>query len=516
MNATEPVSLRHVLRVLRRRKWTVLQAVVIVTAAAVVVTLRAPSEYSASATLLVGRAESAALGGLESEQELSVLTAAKLVRTRTVAERVRSELESERTAGELLASVETLADEDEALVTVTARAGDAVEAARIADAFAVEFVEAREEGADERLEAIVGALEEQIALLAEGSPEREALATELSHLRARAALPSAEVTVVERAEPSTESTGTKPIREGLVGLGLGLVLGLGLAFLREALDPRVKTVEELGRLVPAPQLASVPASIFRRGVLRRLRRRPRIVREVKRHAEPFEGLRASLLFFNSERDVRSLVVTSPGEGEGKTTVASNLGVALAKLGLRVCVVDADLRRPRIARHFGLDPAVPGLTDLIGGAPLPSVIQEFHVPGAAAANGNGAAPSGANRLSVIASGRATTAPAELLEGHEMAHVLERLEREFDAVVIDSPPILRASDPLPLMARASGTLLVVRFFHTPRDAVSRALGIVERVGGGGLLGVVGTGLPASELRREGAGPYLASPPPAPHVS
>jgi len=514
MNSTDPISLSQVMRLLRRRRWTILLSVATVTAAAVLITMRAPSEYRATATLLTGTAESAALGGLQAEQGLSPLTATKLVRTREVAERVRAGLEGTHSTGDLLGRVETEANEDQGFVTVTARAGDPSQAAGIANAFATEFVATREERADARLDAVIRALEEQKILLPSGSPERETLATELSHLRARAALASADVSVVERAETPKASSGSTPFREGLIGLALGLVLGLGLAFLREALDPRVRSVEELGRLGSAPQLASVPASLFRRR-LRRGRGRPPVLIEAERHAEPFEGLRASLLFFNAERDLKSVVVTSPGEGEGKTTVASNLAVALAKLGLRVCIVDADLRRPRIAQRFGFPAHAPGLTELLDGASLTEVVQELPVPGAPSVNGNGHGGSRPGTVSVITAGGITATPAELLESKRMEEAIDRLEQEFDMVVLDSPPLLRTSDPLPLIARASGTVLVVRFFHTPRDAVGRALGIIERVDGN-LLGVVGSGLPASELRREGAGPYLSVHPPASHAS
>jgi Mrp family chromosome partitioning ATPase len=505
MNETDAVSLRHALRVLRRRKWTILQAVVIVTASAVAVALRSPTEYRATATVLVGPADS--VGVASSTSGIAPETAAKLVRTRAVAEQVREALASERSVGDLLGRVET-AEQAGDFVTVTARAPEPDEAREVANAFAEQFVAARERAADDRIARAIDALEDEMALLAPASPERQTLAAEVSRLRLRAALPTADVSVVEPAVRPAAAAGPKGVREGLLGLGLGLVLGLGLAFVRELLDPSVKSADELAQLVPAPQLGSVPAAVFKRSRFRLGRRRPPIVRSVKRHPEPFEALRASLLFFNADREIRSIVVTSPGEREGKTTVTSNLAVAVAKLGLRVCLVDADLRRPRVAHQLGLDGAAPGLTDLVDGAALSDVIQPFPLPDARGANGNGFGPEESRHISVVTSGRTTARPAELLEGGRMAEVLDSLASEFDLVIVDSSPVLRVSDPIPLIARASGALLVVRLFETPRESVTRALGIIDRVGGN-LLGVVGTGLSAADLRREGAGPYLAKP-------
>jgi Mrp family chromosome partitioning ATPase len=505
MNESDAVSLRHALRVLRRRKWTILQAVVLVTASAVAVAMRSPTEYRATATVLVGAADSVALGG--AERSIEPETAAKLVRTRAVAERARVALGSERSVGDLLGRIET-AEQAGDFVAVTARAGEPEEAMAVANAFAEAFVAAREQAADERIERAIGALEDEITLLGPASLERETLAAEVSRLRLRAALPTADASVVEPAVRPAASDAPKGVREGLVGLALGLVLGLGLAFVRELLDPSVKSADELAQLVPAPQLGAVPAGVFKRPRLRLRRRRPPIARSTKRYPEPFEALRASLLFFNADREPRSIVVTSPGEREGKTTVASNLAVAVGKLGLRVCVVDADLRRPRLAHQFGLDPAAPGLTDLVDGAPLSEVIQRFGLPTAARrGNANGGSAEEPAHITVITSGPATARPAELLEGGRMAEVLDGLASEFDLVIVDSSPVLRVSDAIPLIARASGALLVVRLSETPRESVTRAVGIIDRVGGS-LLGVVATGLSAADLRREGAGPYLAT--------
>jgi capsular exopolysaccharide synthesis family protein len=232
----------------------------------------------------------------------------------------------------------------------------------------------------------------------------------------------------------------------------------------------------------------------------------------RRFPETFERLRTSLLVFNGEQELKTILVTSAhDEREGKTTVAASLSVALAKVGLSVCVVDADLRRPRLARQFGLDDGEPGLVEVVeGSATLKNVMQHFAVPGAPSflhGNGNGSESHGPPDLVVISSGGATANPAELLASKGMHDVLHQLEQDFDVVVVDSAPLLQASDALPLAARASGTLLVVRLFHTPRNSVAQAASAIAGARGT-ILGVVGTAVPPKEIREEVYGIWPAT--------
>jgi non-specific protein-tyrosine kinase len=251
----------------------------------------------------------------------------------------------------------------------------------------------------------------------------------------------------------------------------------------------------------------VPLAVFRRSLRRR--KLPRVLAAAKHHNEPFERLRTSLLVFNGERELKSVLVTSPtDEKEGKTTVAANLAVALGKIGLRVCVVDADLRRPRLGRHFGFEHVEHGLVDVLAGAKLENALSYFPLPDAPVlhGNGNGHGSSHTPEIAVLPAGKATTSPAELLASKQMQNVVDELEEMFDIVVLDCAPLLAASDAMPLVARACGTVLVVRLFQTPRKAADRAVRVIERAQGS-LLGVVATGVPARELREEGFGPWPA---------
>ncbi len=507
MDHHETLSLQQLLGVLRRRRWVILYTAAFAVVAAVVLSLRTTNEYQATVNLLVGRARFVPIAGLSgTEQTLTASTASKLVRTHGIAERVRRSLRSDLSTDALLSRVSTSSDSQDGFVAITARGDNGVEAAQVANAFANAFLATRAEKPYVRLRKAVRAVERQLATLPGKGPEYDALKAQLTLLRTSAALPSADAEIVDPARPPHSASAPQPVRDGFIGLGLGLLLGLAVAFALEAFDPRVKGWEELQRLVSAPQLAGIPESIFARGLRPRVRKEPRVLAAARKHFEPFERLRTSLLVFNAERELRTVIVTSPqDEREGKTTVASNLAVSLARTGLKVCVVDADLRRPRIARHFGLDGGAPGLADVIQGAPLKSALRRFPIPDPPAfVSGNGPGPQRSVEVTVLASGGKSENPAELLASEEMQKVLDELEREHDLVILDCPPLLAASDAMPLLARACGTLLVVRLFHTPRKAAVRAARVIDRARGG-LLGVVGTGVPEREVREEGYGPW-----------
>ncbi len=511
MEAAENITFEQLVGVLRRR-WLIPMTLAFVgAAAAFAVSLQTPQSYKASASVLVGASESLPLIGSISTnpQSLSAATAADLIHTRTIAARVQQALPTSRSTSDLLSRVVASPDSQSGIVTVTGRGASGVEAAAIANGFASEFVKMRAAAPYVRLTKAVAAVKAQLLTVPRTGAEHAALKSQLSELRAMAALPTSDAQVVDRAVPARSPSSPRVVRDTLAGLGVGLLLGLLAAFLLEALDPRVKTSDELQRLVPMPQLAGVPLVVFRRGfhLRKRSRKQPRVLAVAKQHSEPFERLRTSLLVFNGERELKTVLVTSPShEKEGKTTVAANLAVALGKIGLRVCVVDADLRRPRLARHFGFENAERGLVDVLAGAPLESAISHFPLSSAPVQNGNGSAPLHALEIAVLPAGRPTTSPAELLASKQMQNTLDELESMYDIVVLDCAPLLAASDAMPLVARACGTVLVVRLFQTPRKAAVRAARVIERAHGS-LLGVVTTGVPSRELREEGFGPWPA---------
>jgi len=231
----------------------------------------------------------------------------------------------------------------------------------------------------------------------------------------------------------------------LVALLLGLGLGMGAALLRESLTTKVETAEDLADVTAVPVYAEIPseAAILKLHSPEDLATNSRL-RVV---AEALRDLRTNLLF--TDDTIRSIVITSPDGSHGKTTVAFGLAATLARAGAKTLLVDADLRRGRVAEVLVLQ-ASPGLMDvLIGDVPLEETVRHTE-----------------DGLDVLASGRRSADPVELLT-NAFPSLLERLEREYDAVVLDCTPVTPISDARIVARHADATLLVAKAGVTRRQ-------------------------------------------------
>lgn len=264
---------------------------------------------------------------------------------------------------------------------------------------------------------------------------------------------------------------------------VGLLLAVGLALLLSRLDRRIRSPEDLEGL--GVQVLGVVPATETEGVKRRSNRddeasrtRDTLVhsRPLGAFAESIRGLRTNITFMSPDSPMRCLVVTSSGPGEGKTTVATNLSIALAQSGKRVLLIDTDLRRPRIHRVFGLTRQ--GMTTvLIGQAELGDVVVESEIP----------------NLHVVGCGPTPPNPAELLHTTRFRAFLERAQTEFDVVVFDSPPLGAVADAAVIAAQVDGVIMVVQADRTTRDAAMGALRQLRDVGArfvGTVLNVVDT--------------------------
>jgi polysaccharide biosynthesis transport protein len=245
----------------------------------------------------------------------------------------------------------------------------------------------------------------------------------------------------------------------LAGLVGGIALGLLYAFLREALDTRVRSAEDLTRVTDLPLLAALDTPPGRDD------RRDLVVLTAPRSpaAEAVRSLRTAVQFSAQPGRPLSLLVTSSHSGEGKSTVAANLALALADAGLRVALVDADLRRPSVADTFGLEGAAGLTTVLIGQAELDDVLQEWGSAG----------------LHVLTTGPLPPNPSELLASPAMADVLARLERTHDVVLVDGAPLLPVTDSAVLARVVSGTMVVGDTSRIRRPALTSALALLRRL-------------------------------------
>ncbi|RJS45416.1 polysaccharide biosynthesis tyrosine autokinase [Nocardioides cavernaquae] len=263
---------------------------------------------------------------------------------------------------------------------------------------------------------------------------------------------------------------------GLAGV-LGLLLGFGLAVLRELLDTSVKSAEDITELAESSVMASIaydPATV----------KRP-LVSDLGSHeprAEAFRVLRTNLQFVDVDASSKAYVVTSSVPGEGKSTTALNTAITLAQTGQNILLIDGDLRRPQVANVLGLEPAVGLTTVLVGKIDLAAAVQK-HETG----------------LHVLTSGTVPPNPAELLQSQAMASLLTAARSTYDVIVIDAPPLLPVTDAALLASMTDGALLVVRHSRTTRDQLRGAHDRLESVGAD-TLGVVFNMVP-----KKGGGAY-----------
>jgi polysaccharide biosynthesis transport protein len=277
------------------------------------------------------------------------------------------------------------------------------------------------------------------------------------------------------------------MRNAILGIVLGIVLGLGLAFLWEALDTRVRTAEEIGeKLGGLPLLARVPSPSKK---VRTERRLVMLDEPTGTEAETFRMLRTNLDFVSLDRDARTIMVTSAVEQEGKSTTIANLAIAMARAGQRVVLVDLDLRRPYIDKFFHVDG--PGVTQVaLGHVPLEQALATVAIadPGPAetslgenargvrvkvvGANGNGNGNGHGNGngnghakvvrgvLQVLPSGPIPPDPGEFVGTNALSEILAELRDRFDIVLIDAPPVLRVGDAMTLSTKVDGVIVVAR--------------------------------------------------------
>lgn len=477
----EGLDVRQWGRLVWRRKWLLLGIVVVIPAAVFAISSLLPKTYESKATIAVqATANPATLLSSQIRPSSGLSEAQTLIKTTLVARRAAHNLGLPPSAargllGHVSVAPTNPADSKGEFLTITAQASDATRAAEIANAFAQAIAETRTSSATHQIERTIATLTAQsIKSESESGGDaqsaREALAVQLQQLRLLKAGQKGTTPVIEAAVPSATPISPRPLRNTAIAAILALLIAAAIAPLLDRLDRRVREPGELEELLEAPVLATIPDDAFPGHPPG-----PHV-------RESFETLRASLTYFNVDRTLSSLVVASPIQQDGKTTVAINLALAYAMDERDVVLVDGDLRRPQVASRLGKEVAV-GLESVLAG--------ERSLEEALAY-----VDTGAGRLRILPGLVPPPNPAVLLGSLRMRNLLTELSEQVDMVVVDTPGLLAVSDAIPLFSQVGGSVIVSRLGRTPTDALRRARSVIESAGGG-VLGSVATGAHAGGL-------------------
>jgi len=298
------------------------------------------------------------------------------------------------------------------------------------------------------------------------------------------------IQIVDRSKVPVKPVRPKKSISIVLASAFGLLLGVGLCFFVEYLDTTVKTKEDVEQLLGMPVLGYVPPV----GTSTARNAKDEVCIELcaldKPHsviAESFRSIRTALMFGDVGKGLKSILVTSPTPSEGKTLVSVNMAIALAQTGKKVLVIDADLRKPRLAKVLGY-PREPGLSNLLAGRGEMPVERPL-------------VPTPLENLTFLPSGPYPPNPAELLGSERMHQVVGELSAMFDHVIFDTPPIVNATDAATLAQFIGGAVLVVRAFKTERDVAIRAKDILL----GAQVNVLGTILNNADVPKSGYGNY-----------
>ena len=389
---------REIFRLLWRRKWILLACVTLIPAAVYLYSDRLDKTYEATAVVqiqTVADASDVLTGNIASGNNAAV---ARLAGTSAVADEISRILKQPQ--GSARGAVSGVFDEDTGFITITAKASTADQAAAIANAAGQAVGDTRERRGVRRASKAITGVQRDLSKLsggAEAATERQQLSEQLQKLRTLRAAQGGNAQVIEPAAVPTEPVSPKPRRNALLAFVLAALLAVGLVVLIDRMDRKLRDADQVERLVDAPLLAVIPREAFPGG------------RPSARLPFAFQGLRDSLTYFNVDETLKTIVVTSALKGEGKTTVATNLAVSIARTNKRVILLDADLRRPQVAKRMGIEGPT-GLSNVLLGERLEDALREI--------------PPFGDWLRVLPAGPTPPNPSELLGSKRMGALLER--------------------------------------------------------------------------------------------
>jgi capsular exopolysaccharide synthesis family protein len=438
---------------LLRRRFRVMLPFLLIPVAALAFSLSQEERYTASASILFNDQDTLAsdLPEREAATNVKLLTLEKI--KRGVEQRLAG-------TGPIAEDVDASQAGDANVLTISATDRSAERAARTANAYAAAYINFRRSTARRELREEERFVREELARLGNSlaaQARTRFLGRRLRRLEFERSRERGGAREVQAATVPSSPTSPRPVRNTVIGGIVALFLALLTALLFERLDPRILTPKEVEATLDRPILGLIHKS-------RALARAPVGGKRAPADVDDFLALRAHLRYLEPDRSIRSVLVTSSAEGDGKTTIAWNLAWVAAERDTRVLFVEGDLRRPTLAKTLGLHLEQNLARVLDGSATLPDVTQEVALP----SEENGRLPT---RVMVALAGTVSTRSTDALAWERLGAALQEAERHFDLIVIDTAPILLVPDAIPLLSRVGGVLVVGRLRRTRRVALAR---------------------------------------------
>jgi capsular exopolysaccharide synthesis family protein len=495
------VDFQQIFAVARRRAPVIVLCVVLVGGAVFGLSKSQTKEYTATASLVFNNAEiGQQVAGLQAvntnEAKIQQTTDVELVELGDMAAGTAKRLGTGLTKEGVRKKLTISAQGESNIVNVSATGQTPTLAAAIANIYTELFVREQQTKNRAYYASALKLVERQLKNLTPRqklSPSGIALAGRAQSLGVLAELHNGNVEIAQAATAPTSPSSPKTSRNTALGAVLGLLLGIGISFLLERFDRRIREPKDLESVYGLPLLGVIPES----SALQRSGGGEGVPGAAlpSGESEAFHLIRAHMRYFNVDRELRTLMVVSAAPGDGKTTIARHLAAASARVGSRVLLLEADLRRPTIARQLGLT-AWRGLSDvLIGAVSLAEATQTIELVAPTTER-----PDGHSFDVLVAGATPPPNPGELIESQAMERLLAEAKAMYDVVVIDTPPLTAVSDAFPLLKKVDGVVIVGRVGRNRRDVAER---LHETLTGAGapLLGVIANGFKSG--RRGGYG-------------
>lgn len=479
--------------VVRRKKWLVLGVAVALMALALAYSFLKTPMYRASAQLIYEKELDVAdplsarryVDPAEIQRELNGVAVA--IASPEIIESAGETLSSSAPASSYSVSAGLdvpLSGTDTSTVSVTAESVDPVVAARVANAYAEAFTAARKSREQARVvqaqTVIQGELRSLNSAAERQSAEYLTLQQRLQDLKILEATVTGNFRVIIPATPPMEPFSPRSLRNGLLGLLGGLIAGIALALMLEQFDTRVRTIDEAVAIVGMPLLSHIGAVSSTE-----LDQQPLYVLGNK-HSQPAEAvrrLRGNLEFADIDGDLRSLLITSCLQHEGKSLTVCNMAVALAAAGKRVVLVDGDLRSPRVHRYLHMPNAI-GLSSVLAGkSDLERALRSRAIGSSlttlSTVSDSDSAADTEPRLHVLTSGPVPPNPAELIASSGFVGVIDQLRGEFDLVVVDTPALLAVGDAAAIARCVDGLILLLDLSQARRPLLREAVAQISQM-------------------------------------